>query len=356
MRKKLLSFLLAIILCAAMAAPAFAASEEAEMAAGALYRYGLIQGIGAKADGTRDFDLDRGLTRAEAVTMLIRITGVEGFALLREWDAPFTDVDDWAKPYVGYAYATGLTKGISDTLFGSNEFVTPTQYLTFMLRALKYESEVDFKWDEAWELTDELGITNGQYGADTQFTRGDMAIVSWNTLNTDLKDSDAMLLDVTWLLIKAMRSLENDYKNEKLGIKAILPDTWKLIEDDELDSIVSTYEINPTTFFEIDAKPEYSSFVQMGTTNGTIILITSITLPEEDIERITPETIREKYNTLPERTILEDVTICGQIYAAHHISVSDQYFYLSVFNGELVYIMIDRNGGDSIDTILGYFE
>ena len=61
-----------------------------------------------------------------------------------DWNTPFTDVADWAKPYVGYAYANGLTAGVSQTRFGSESSVTAAQFLTFVLRALGYESGKDF--------------------------------------------------------------------------------------------------------------------------------------------------------------------------------------------------------------------
>lgn len=99
---------------------------------------------------------------------------------------PFTDVADWAKPYVGYAYANGLTAGVSQTRFGSESSVTAAQFLTFVLRALGYESGKDFSWDSAWTLTDTLGMTSGQYNAKTNgsFLRADAALVSVFALST----------------------------------------------------------------------------------------------------------------------------------------------------------------------------
>ena len=60
-------------------------------------------------------------------------------------------------------YANGLTKGYSEKTFGGTDPVTAAQYLTFVLRALGYSSDSDFRWDAAWELTNELGITAGVY-------------------------------------------------------------------------------------------------------------------------------------------------------------------------------------------------
>ena len=53
------------------------------------------------------FSLGRALTRNEAVTMLVRLLGQEDEALSGNYAMPFTDVADWAKPYVAYAYSTG---------------------------------------------------------------------------------------------------------------------------------------------------------------------------------------------------------------------------------------------------------
>lgn len=57
-----------------------------------------------------------------------------------------------------------------------------------------YTSGTDFQWDKAWELTDKLGITAGQYGAASAFTRGDAVLVSANALDKKLKDGSKTLL------------------------------------------------------------------------------------------------------------------------------------------------------------------
>ena len=237
MKRKLLALLLALGLCAAMAAPVLAVEPEeeneppavttttedpaaegeeapaegeepvpevppmdmdAEMleAANKLFELGLFRGVGTSEDGTPDFALDRAATRAEAVTMLVRLLGQENAALAGTWETPFTDVADWALPYVGYAYANGLTMGTGATTFGSNDPVSTTQYLTFVLRALGYESGTDFAWDSAWTLTDELGIMEGYYSAQSGFVRGDAAMVSVAALDISVKGGDKTLLTV----------------------------------------------------------------------------------------------------------------------------------------------------------------
>ena len=191
MKKKVTALFLALALTLALvpafSLPASAASEEAQAAADALYALGLFQGTGTHSDGTPNFALDSTPTREQAVTMLVRLLGKEEEALAGTWVNSFTDVTAWAKPYVGYAYANGLTIGTNaqGTLFGggSSHKVTAAQYITFALRSLGYESGKDFQWNTPWELSDKLGITDGRYNAATNksFTRGDVAIVSLAT-------------------------------------------------------------------------------------------------------------------------------------------------------------------------------
>lgn len=182
--KRILPLFLALALMLALAVPALASTPEAENAANTLYQYGLFKGTGTDADGKPIFDLDKTLNRQEAVALLVRILGKEAEAQQTPQPTPFTDVDDWAKPYVGYAYAYGLTDGTSDTTFGGNEPVSASQYVTFVLRALGYTSAADFQWDRPWELSDRIGLTDGRYTANpAAFTRGDAAIVSLSALD-----------------------------------------------------------------------------------------------------------------------------------------------------------------------------
>lgn len=192
--KRFLSFILALTLAVSLLPSAFAASDEAVQAANALHTLGLFNGTGTDANGNPVYDLERTPTRAEAVTMLVRLLGKEEEAEKNVWTTPFTDVADWAKPYVGYAYNNGLTSGISATIFGTNNDVTASQYITFALRALGYESGKDFKWDSSWKLADSIGLTNGEYTNNTcKFTRGEAAFISLLTLTCNLKNSDEPL-------------------------------------------------------------------------------------------------------------------------------------------------------------------
>ena len=191
--KKLLCPLFALLIVLSLSTAAFAADYSAEKSANALYELGLFQGIGETANGKPIYSLDAAPTRAQAVTMLVRLLGKEAEAKAGTWTVPFSDLADWARPYVGYAYANGLTNGLSAERFGSGDKVTANQYLTFILRALGYSSERDFQWDKANAFSDSLGLTHGEYSASRSFTRGDTAHISYAALAQVRKDSSETL-------------------------------------------------------------------------------------------------------------------------------------------------------------------
>ena len=194
MKKKILALVLSCTLAFALAAPAGAAGTQAQQSAYLLYHLGLFFGEGVQEDGSPQFSLDRAPTRAEAVTMLVRLLSAEKEALAQDWDIPFTDVPHWAEPYVGYAYAHGLANGVDFTRFGSDQPTTAAHYLTFVLRALGYLDGADFTWSEPWVLSDQLGITDGSYGTGRDFLRADVALTAAKALDAPRKGQSLTLL------------------------------------------------------------------------------------------------------------------------------------------------------------------
>ena len=177
--KKIIAIALTVIMMFSMIPTAFAATTEATQAAKELHALGLFGGTGKDANGNPIFDLDRAPTRQEAITVLVGLLGKTEEAKAGKWNMPFKDVDNWAKPFVGYAYANGIASGTSATTFGAKDTVTASQYLSFMLRVQGYESGKDFKWNKAWELSDQIGLTDGRYDENTKkFLRGDVVIIS----------------------------------------------------------------------------------------------------------------------------------------------------------------------------------
>lgn len=193
--KKVLKGLLAIFLITWIMPAASAYNSQQHTAALFLNELGLFNGVGTKADGTPNYNLDAKPTRDEAITMLVRLIGKEDEAKKTDVNIPFTDVEEWAKPYVSYAYNNGLAKGLSATTFGGKSRVNSAQYLTFALRALGYSDDTDFSYNSVWSFSDKLKLTNQQYNKNTtNFTRGDVALISYNALKQNMKDGSSTLV------------------------------------------------------------------------------------------------------------------------------------------------------------------
>lgn len=193
MVKRITSLICAAALC--LTCPvAFAASSEQQDAAENLFMLGLFKGSGELPNGSVDFDLDRAPTRNEAVTMLIRLLGEEAEAQSKEWDMPFVDVAEWAKPYVGYAYNNGLTTGTSSTTFSGQSQVTANQYATFVLRSLGYSDKKDFKYNDALSFFEQIDDKSISYDSSGLFTRGDVALMSYNALSCNTVNNSGTLI------------------------------------------------------------------------------------------------------------------------------------------------------------------
>ena len=175
---------------------AVAATPAQEKAAEKLYELGLFMGIGNDTDGNPAFSLDTGATRVQGIVMLIRLIGAEEEALKGTYACPFEDVQGWAEPYVGYAYAKGLTNGDTGATFNPGGTLTAAHYLAFVLRALGYEDGADFEWSSAWTLTDTLGITNGEYNEENNtLLRGGIAEISLAALYKENVTTGNLLIE-----------------------------------------------------------------------------------------------------------------------------------------------------------------
>lgn len=179
MKKKVLTLLTAgMLLASGTAVHAENYTEHQQRIADALYHVELFRGT------NNGYQLGRELTRAEGVTLLVRMLGQEDAAMNKTYDLPFTDVDDWAIPYVGYAYENGITNGVSDTQFGSQKTMTDYMFITLTLRALGYSDKGEapqFVWNDPYVLANGVGLIDSAK-ADDFFTRGDAVEVFWNAL------------------------------------------------------------------------------------------------------------------------------------------------------------------------------
>jgi hypothetical protein len=190
---------LSVILIAALLIPvllSFASagfSERVRLAtpyADALNSLGLFTGTG------QGYELERAPTRAEGLIMLLRLLGLYETAASYTGSHPFTDVPDWVAPRVAYARSNHITTGTSLTTFGTDEPMSASHYLTFVLRALGYRDGVDFPdWTQTHGLAESIGLINaGQYRGSEPFLRADVVVISYNALGATLNGTDTTLI------------------------------------------------------------------------------------------------------------------------------------------------------------------
>ena len=159
-----------------------------------LKELGLFLGSGS------GYDLEREPTRQEALIMLIRMLGEEKAAASYGGGSPFQDLTGWegGKNYIGYGAAKGYTSGTTATTFSQYETAGLNTYLTFLLRALGYsDAKGDFVWNRtAQTLAVQIGLMTQEQlddARDSGFYRDHVVIVSYNALNTKLKDGSMTL-------------------------------------------------------------------------------------------------------------------------------------------------------------------
>lgn len=159
-----------------------------------------LKTIGVFQGTNNGFELDRPPTRLEGLIMLIRLLGKEDEAMATDVSfSYFSDVPDWGRYYTNYAYEKGLTEGIGNGKFGTDDDILAKSFHTFILRALGYkDSQGDFQWDTATEFIYNLGIIESDYYVDVMnhvFLRDHVAKSAYDALFANLKGSETILID-----------------------------------------------------------------------------------------------------------------------------------------------------------------
>lgn len=194
MKKSCKLLLVGTALAAAMTFSAGAANFTG--CADALNQMGLFSGT------DKGYELDRAPTRAEAAVMLVRLLGGEKEATEKNYSTPFTDVPNWAAPYVGWLYENGLTAGATETTFGTTGKCTAQMYSTFLLRSLGYAdtgAAADFQYANAIQFAEEKGVADYANCDTDNFLRDNVVAMSYTALSVQPKDGkhDTLLDQLT---------------------------------------------------------------------------------------------------------------------------------------------------------------
>jgi len=174
---------IAILSALILTGTATAATEIQQQDAIFLDELGLFQGT------EQGYELDRTMTRAEGAVMLVRLLGRESEAKISTYQAPFTDVPDWAQPYIGWLYENKLTNGTSKTTYSANQPMRFEQYAWFTGRAAGFTDD-----DVAAGKTHlSAEAYRREYGND--ITRGQAVALSMDALYAQMNGETKTLAD-----------------------------------------------------------------------------------------------------------------------------------------------------------------
>jgi len=179
-----------------------------------------------RGDHQGDLMLDRSANRMEGAAMLVRLLGAEKEALEANYPHQFTDVSLWADPYVGYLYYHGLTKGIGNNLYGSDDLIDKKSYLTFLLRALGYSDKngEDFDWNTVEQAAKQANLLDVEevLNNSTPFTRLHLSQLSWKAMFKNHKLNSEPLI----VYLYNLGMIPDDGINSLLTKDALLIDQW----------------------------------------------------------------------------------------------------------------------------------
>lgn len=228
--------LVSIFVIMSLVITAFGSSFATNAASGVKYtEYAeKLKEVGVFQGSDKGFELEKEPTRLEGAVMFVRLLGGEEEALASNYAHPFTDVPGWGNPYVGYLYHYGLTKGISDTNFGSNDSIIARSYLTFVLRALGYSDATgDFSWAEAVSFAYKNGVIdssmNGEL-ANSDFLRDHVAKISYNALKCQMKNGEQTLARSL-----VNRGLLSEKTALEIDVISLFDDSDELVIDNPVD-------------------------------------------------------------------------------------------------------------------------
>ena len=162
------------------------ASNDHQEAIEVLQAVGIMTG-----DQNGNFNPDGSITRNEMAVIMAHLLNLD-YDYYRGTN-PFTDVPEWAAPYVAACAAEGVVAGIGNGQFGGDQKVTAAQASLMIMKALGYfQNAEDFgtDWQVATirqasyiDLFDNINAT-----AESALTRGQVAQLVLNGLLSDMVD------------------------------------------------------------------------------------------------------------------------------------------------------------------------
>ncbi len=240
--RRITAIVIVISILLSAAAPAFAFSKNESRSIESFF----IESKLLRGDGS-SYGLGNTPTRLEGVIILIRLLGKEAEAQrLQQLPCRFSDVPSWATGYANYAYEENISKGVSDTLFGTNDPMTAQQFNTLLLRTIGYDDSLgDFRWDRAVNKAYELAILPGdladRYETKASYTKRDLMETAFCYLEAEFKDGDETLILSLIDDSVISKELANDY--------GLAVDSWRRITTNAGGNDVITFELSGNSLY-----------------------------------------------------------------------------------------------------------
>lgn len=148
---------------------------EEDATAQGLVKLGILKGTG------KSLELERNITRAEAVALIFRIHHYNG-AFTQEYPMVFSDISGhWAETELIYAYKLKIVEGVGNGKFEPDRIVTGREFAKMLMSTLGYEDiTIENVYDKALEaelLTN--NYTKSVVAGNMTLLRGDAARLLW---------------------------------------------------------------------------------------------------------------------------------------------------------------------------------
>ena len=162
-KKRIISLLTAVLICFTLIQPSFAAEMNTNDKATALNKISILKGNGV------DFNLSGKLIRSEAAAFIVRALGQEQNIYMNPskystTKFPDVKVNTWYVPYIAYCVEQNIIGGYPNGNYGPDDYISEKSFLKLVLAALGYKVDVDYTWDNIYQVAYNVGIvTDAKY-------------------------------------------------------------------------------------------------------------------------------------------------------------------------------------------------
>ena len=191
-----------------------------------LSNLGILTGDDQDGDGVMDFRPNDTITRAEVAAIVCRVQNLNNLA---QTGTQFTDVTSshWASGYVAQAAGKGIINGNGDGTFAPEANVKFQDVVKMFVRTIGYEPYVNANGGyPSGDLAaaNRYGVLDGviQSGNEAEATRGQVAQIAFNALDTPLMDRQTYGADEEWVIFNGKNGNEfQSLLTQYLGVKKI---------------------------------------------------------------------------------------------------------------------------------------